>query len=173
MTEPEESSWRVRAGGGLLINAPLGEVGKEMFRNVEETEQREEQAARDKARDEELLKIEADRERAFLGVEKITVRDVLARVADPVNPDGTPRTRRDGTPVTTRDPQDAFPYQGAPGLDDPQRPHYTTLLREAREARLEREAALELEPASKAELDRGLTKLANAVSNAIGRRFPV
>jgi hypothetical protein len=153
MTEPDEGpGWRIRVGGGLLAAAPLSDA----LRLAHEREDERERA-----------QLERDREmRAQAAVER---RGELLMQGH------TPKTQAELFQQVSwaQDRQDAADRRreeaAAERLGKP--PAYLGLLREAAAEREARKAELEATPASKAELDRGLKKLANTVANTFGRKL--
>jgi hypothetical protein len=168
--ELDEGAYRVWAGTGLVAHMPMGDAQRAVVaREAERERLRVENAAKLEKELQDEAELEKDFFRRMRGQERITPADVLARHADPVKADGTAQTRRDGTPIT-RDPQDSKSYQGV-RLDDPDRPLYTTLLREAKKKREDAQAAAEVEPVSQAEFGRVVSKLKTTIENTFGKRL--
>jgi hypothetical protein len=155
VAEPDEGpGWRVRVGVSLLQFTPMSPERRALFDKEEERERR---ALEDEAGQRRAAALERRQEMEFRGTASPRSHaEVLQAASFGMDRADAAERRRE--------------EQAAELLGKP-RPTYVALLREAKEARKEREAAAEVEPASKAELDRGLKKLALTVSNTFGKKL--
>jgi hypothetical protein len=148
-----DPGWRVQIGVGLLANTPLS---AERRAALDKEDERERQRAEFEAELRRQAALERRQEMLMRGQVPHSVGEVLQSVA---------------VAQDRQDRRDAAAEARQAELVGKPRPTYVALLREAKAEREARQAELESTPASKAELDRGLKKLANTVSNTFGKKL--
>jgi hypothetical protein len=144
MTEPS-SDWRVRMGFGLVQYAPLSDERAAIIARETEKERRAEEFEAEQRRQAAL---ERRQEMLMRGAVQHSVGEVLQSVA---------------VGMDRQDRRDAAAEARAAELSGKPRPTVAALLRDAKAERLEREAAAEATPATKADVG----KLAQLVADRV------